>query len=372
MKLFNFQYLQEQVKKKLKQNKIQELKKLLMTAYKFKYLKTNPALIDGRKKQGIEAFKILAEEFLNPLLVLKATIKERGWSDSMIEEYLIPDIYKPNRYYKCAGDIKLYSLTRVELLEQDDPINKLIEKNLTKRYVRKVKKETDLLLKGIKFVQSIGSYNIAIGLLFQALQKQEKETNFDNIHLTNEVLNIIKPFITHCFIAEEIFTNLYVYWVNIQGFKFCFLSADPSWFPVVNGNLVKYDFDYISSSTKLELNLIYNLSGWGKIEDISQGINILSKNTIPLSQPNWEQINQFPTSEYPNPPHPDAIFIVNLAKEKLSMWKSFSEKLQNINCYQKIGCPLELNCNIMGKNSNYCSNFLECKKNVNRTRHSSS
>lgn len=372
MKIFNFQYLQEQVKKKLKQNKIQKLKQLLITAYKFKYLKTNPALIDGRKKDGIEALKILAEEFLNPLLVLKATIKERGWSDLMIEEYLIPDIYQPNRYYKCAGDIKLYSLTRVELLEQDDRINKLIEKNLARRYTRKVKKETDLLLKGIKFVLAIGSYNMAIALLFRGLEKYKKASNFDNIDLTNEVLNIIKPFITHCFIVEEIFTNLYIYWVNIQGFKFCFLSADPSLFPVVNGNLVKYNFDYISSSTKFELNLICNLSGWRKIEDICQGINILSKNPIPLEQPNWEQINQFPISKYPNPPHPDTIFIANLAKEKLSMWQSFSQKLQNINCYQKTRCPLKLNCNIMGGNGIYCSNFLECKNNAHRTSHSSS
>lgn len=368
MRLFNFQYLQEQVKKQLKQNKIKELKQLLITAYKFKYLKTNPVLIDCRKKQRIEDLKILAEEFLNPLLVLKATIKERGWSDSMIEKYLIPDIYQPNRYYKCAGDIKLYSLTRVKLLEQDDRINKLIEKNLARRYTRKVKKETDLLLKGIKFVWAIGSYNIAIGLLFRALKEHQKESTLAYIDLTYEVFDRIKPFITHCFIAEEIFTNLYVYWVNIQGFKFCFLSADSSLFPTVNGNLVKYDLDYISSSTKFELDLICHLSGWEKIEDISQGINILSKNPLPLEQPNWEQINQFPISKFPHPPHPDNIFLANLAQEKLSMWQNFSEKIQNINCYQKTRCPLELNCNIMGGNGNYCRNFLECKKNANRTR----
>ena len=131
IRFFSFQYLQEQVKKALKRNNIKELKKLLKIAYKHKYLATNPQLFDGKKKLEQAKLFLLAKEILEPALVVKATIKERGWSDRMIEEYLVPDVYKPNKYYKCAGDMKLYCLIRIEQLEQEDIINNLIEKNLT-------------------------------------------------------------------------------------------------------------------------------------------------------------------------------------------------------------------------------------------------
>ena len=355
--LINFQYFQEQVKKTSKKNNISQLKKLLKVAYKHKYIYTNPQCFDARKKIDAAKLKLLGQEFLNSPLVVKAEIKERGWSDRMIEEYLIPDVYKPNKFYKCAGNMKLYSLTKVERLEQEDTINNLIEKNLTRRYQIKVNKERKLLWSGIKFVTAIGDYDIAIALLTRKILR-----NYRDICLNQEVFKILKPFIIKCFIANEIFTNTYVYWADVKGFKFCFLTADPSLFPTVSGSLDIYNLLYEFPMKKSESDLIYSLSDWKDRENILEVTNFLSKNRIYLENPNWELINQFPLSKYPDPPNEDKIFIDDLDRQKKAMWEGFLKEISPIKEYQKTGCPKQFDCKLMGGNGTFCSNYFVCKK----------
>lgn len=49
-----------------------------------------------------------------------STLKERGWTDSMIRDYgLEPDKEKPNPHYKCASPMKLYDINRIAHIESE-------------------------------------------------------------------------------------------------------------------------------------------------------------------------------------------------------------------------------------------------------------
>lgn len=45
-------------------------------------------------------------------------LKERGWTESMIRDLLgQPDLTVPNPYYRCAGEMRLWRLQRVQEVE---------------------------------------------------------------------------------------------------------------------------------------------------------------------------------------------------------------------------------------------------------------
>ena len=64
----------------------------------------------------------LGEDSLDPeKFSSRPTLKERGWTDSMINALLpTPDYKRRNPYYRCAGAMKFYSNRRVMLAEQSD------------------------------------------------------------------------------------------------------------------------------------------------------------------------------------------------------------------------------------------------------------
>ena len=351
--LFNFQYLQEQVKKTSKKNNISQLKKLLKVAYKHKYIYTNPQCFDARKKIDAAKLKLLGQEFLNSPLVVKAEIKERGWSDRMIEEYLVPDIYKPNKYYKCAGDMKLYSLVKIQRLESEDYINQLIEKNLSIRYQIRVNKERKILLNGIKFVTAIGDYDIAIALLFRALKNK--------VVLPDLAFKFLEPFIVDCFLTCDVFSDLYIYWVNVKGYRFFYLYS--KLVSSCKGSLKNYFLEFDEDmGVESNLKLILSLSGWKNFQEILIGLESLLKFPLELNAGNWEIINKFVPVKYPDPPNADDIFVINLAQEKSAMWEDFLKEISPIKEYQKTGCPKQFDCKLMGGNGAFCRNYFVCKK----------
>lgn len=66
-------------------------------------------------------------------MIAKCALKERGWTNSLIEKFLpFPDKLKPNPHYRCAPEMKLYILKRVEFIEKSKDFKKLM-KNVKKR-----------------------------------------------------------------------------------------------------------------------------------------------------------------------------------------------------------------------------------------------
>jgi hypothetical protein len=56
-----------------------------------------------------------------PSLLTLTQLKERGWTPTLVKKFLgSPDATKPNPHYRSAAPMQLYSLARVELVEQED------------------------------------------------------------------------------------------------------------------------------------------------------------------------------------------------------------------------------------------------------------
>ena len=54
-----------------------------------------------------------------PQYITKTGLKERGWTDTMIRDFLAdPDKYGQNPYYRSGADIQYYALSRIEAAEQ--------------------------------------------------------------------------------------------------------------------------------------------------------------------------------------------------------------------------------------------------------------
>ncbi len=54
-----------------------------------------------------------------PTYVTRSTIKERGWTDALIEKFLPdPDREAPNPHYRSGAPLRLYDLARVERVEK--------------------------------------------------------------------------------------------------------------------------------------------------------------------------------------------------------------------------------------------------------------
>jgi len=61
-------------------------------------------------------------------------LKERGWTDSIIRDYLgAPDLTKPNTTYKSAAPMRLYDLARAEAVEATNDWTDLMEKTARRK-----------------------------------------------------------------------------------------------------------------------------------------------------------------------------------------------------------------------------------------------
>ena len=62
--------------------------------------------------------------------VCHSSLRERGWTDAMIRDYeLEPDKTVSNPHYKCAGDMKLYKIERLEKIESEEWFKKRYEQS---------------------------------------------------------------------------------------------------------------------------------------------------------------------------------------------------------------------------------------------------
>ena len=86
---------------------------------------------------------------INEDLITKSTVKERGWTDSVIKKYIgEPDQYCRNPHYRCAPPMQLFKLTRVEELEQLPEVAEALEKAARRSELRRqiAQKQSDKLL----------------------------------------------------------------------------------------------------------------------------------------------------------------------------------------------------------------------------------
>lgn len=71
-------------------------------------------------------------------LLTASKIKERGWTDTMINRFLgEPDQRKTNPHYRSGPPMRLFALARIEATEQRPDVNEQIAKTLARRPARK-------------------------------------------------------------------------------------------------------------------------------------------------------------------------------------------------------------------------------------------
>ena len=65
-----------------------------------------------------------------PKLISKPGLRDRGWTDTMIQRYLpIHDAEKANPYYKCAAPMKLYMIDRIIKIEKRKSFMEMLAKS---------------------------------------------------------------------------------------------------------------------------------------------------------------------------------------------------------------------------------------------------
>lgn len=91
--------------------------------------------MEGRygRPRGVEGHrdrKMKSEEYIKEKKrIAKATIKkERGWTDLLIKRFLkTPDLVVDNPHYKCAGQMNLYLIERIESIEATPEFKAMME-----------------------------------------------------------------------------------------------------------------------------------------------------------------------------------------------------------------------------------------------------
>jgi hypothetical protein len=93
-----------------------QLKDTLIYIYRKNYIKETPQILDLRKKKDKEQLIVYANNFLKAKLICKIKLYERGWTEDLINTYLLyPDKTEINPTNRRRLD--LYSLCKVESLE---------------------------------------------------------------------------------------------------------------------------------------------------------------------------------------------------------------------------------------------------------------
>lgn len=377
--IFSFQTYQSEIKILLKQiggtkRKLSRLKSLLIDCYKYNYIATDPQVLDGRKKADRASLINLAETFISTKLVTRRTIKDRGWTDKLIEQHLQVDIYAKNPYYKISGDMKLYSLPRIERLELVDlNLAKAIALNQAKKDKRAYKNQQRLEAAPFKWLSAIGDPWVAIALLLRLINKAVK--NFKDYSRRKHIYAIkdrslirLKPFLVQtCIAREEIFTRqkLYCHWFNINSYRLSFNSYQSlGQSPQIN--LEQYNLRFGSPLLKSDRDLLFKLSGWRTLNEAIAGLEFL------LSQEYFgkfcvQQVTgEFSSPQHPVPPTTDYLFALKLEEESVIMYKNFANHKKAIAQYLINGCPLQLDCNQMGKVNQWrCLNYNNCQENAN-------
>lgn len=369
-----------------------QLKQLLKPACKYHYLSADLSKIKANTKVGRVQLVNIARTFCDLKIVTRKTIKTRGWTDKMIEQYLWVDVLAKNPYYKSAGDMKLYCLSRIQNLECFDPdIKSLVAINLARRAKLKQTKEQKLKDAPFKWLTAIGDPYIAIALLLCLLNKAIED--FANHEFRNyfyekkeRILIKLKSFKTQTFVARtEVGCQhkkryLYCHWFDVNGYKVSFRSYESLGYEGEE-SLEQYSLKFDSKLDTKDKQLLFKLSGWQTISEAIAGLEYyLDKDLMlvehpPLAKPTsnrhasigvWQPTNniqKFSPPKYPDPPTEDELFVLGMNRDREYMMMNFNSIKKEIDRYKSFGCPINYDCKYMGKiNELRCANYKQCSK----------
>lgn len=262
---FDFTRSKSDAVKFLKDGDHKGLRDLLQQAQENLYIVTDCSAkaMPLNTKAGKLAIENAAQSFIGTKLVVRSTVKERGWTDKQIDSlYGQESANATNPYYKSAAPMRLYSLQRVQLLEAQSGHGDAIQKRDADRKAKAAAKQEAAEKKVKAFKSAIPvlwanwanhfkSKNQAIAAAIHIINKIAKTVDRDDrstiYDLKDEALEYL--YSEGCLVQTAISRteeygyyecrnsrNLYVQWFNADGFAVCFHSYNRLGNPVVNLN----------------------------------------------------------------------------------------------------------------------------------------
>lgn len=137
-----FNDLQDKVKKLLGgiekgESPHSDLREVLKDAAKHRFVAMQAKQFNLTRRQDKTDLVALAKGFVGSPMITKTTLRERGWTDTLIGKYLpVPDVQTKNPHYKTAAPMCLYVLTRVESVESQDAVKLALQKIQDQRRAR--------------------------------------------------------------------------------------------------------------------------------------------------------------------------------------------------------------------------------------------
>ena len=368
LKKLDYENYKYQLESLLKRKDYKQAKKILLQALKYGYLDFSIQEIDLRKNKGRAKLIELINKFNDLKLVTCRTIKDRGWTDKIIEEFLWVDIYAKNPYYKTAPSMKLYCLSRVIWVENNQAKQK-VQAILDRRERARIKKESQLGLIGLRWIAAIGNPYVAIALLLYLLDRANLTGLLPNRIDFNKLADrVIDKFIAEGYLvgacsSEKYDSHIEYYWFDFYGFKVWFSSHKFREIDKLNlpKNLIL--LQYNNNRIGRDINILLEISGWRSPSEALQGLSFLiEKDYMGKFELNTELIDKFTTPAHPNPITKDEIFIEELKIEQKEMKRDFDRIKQQLKEYEQVKCPQGFDCQKMGAINNYrCSNYESCK-----------
>lgn len=368
LKKFDYEDCKYQLKTSFEAKDYKQVKKILLQAFKYGYLNFSIQEIDLRKSKSKDRLIKLINELNNLKLVTRRTIKDRGWTDKIIQEFLWVDIYAKNPYYKTAPTMKLYCLSRVIWVENNQAKQK-IQVTLDRRKRARIKKENKLGSIGLKWIAAIGNPYVAIALLFYLLDRASLVGLLPNrINFNKLADRVIDKFIAEGYLvgacsSRKFEFNIDYYWFNFYGFKVWFSSYDFREIDKLDlpQNLILLQHN--NNKIGQDINILLEISGWRSAVEAYQGLSFLiKKDYMGKFELNTELIDKFTTPAHPDPITEDEIFIEKLKIEQKEMKRHFDRIKQQLKEYKQVKCPQGFDCQKMGAvNSFSCSNYESCK-----------
>lgn len=189
-----------------------ELREALTIVAKHRYLELPAKQFNLSRKQDKLDLVILANSFVTTPMITKSTLKMRGWTDKLIAKYLSSaDEVTRNPHYKNSAPMRLYALTRVEVLEEQEEVQIALEKVSNQREARSLGALKGIETKREKLLEWVGSLEISIPKyeIGQLLRKAVQHYNWFHSesrtikHATNKDSSEFLARITNNFLRHE-------------------------------------------------------------------------------------------------------------------------------------------------------------------------
>jgi hypothetical protein len=262
---FTFQQARADVRYLLKADDHKGLREILRQALAHHYIDADCSAkaMSLTSKAGKEAIEVAAQAFADSQMIVRSTLKARGWSEKQIDMEYGPESGRmDNPHYRSSAPMRLYSLPRVLILEARPDRAEKLEKAVADRQARAAVKRANEQKKAKAFKadtpvlwfnwskhfttsdQAIAAATHIINKIAKTANKVDKPLIYD---LKDEALGYLERsgyLVQSAISRTEEFgyyldrqsRNLYVHWFNVDGFAVCFHSFTRLGNPQVNLN----------------------------------------------------------------------------------------------------------------------------------------